>query len=488
MPKSRPSPFVYVVCTLSESNFVNREKRFEINESVGFDAIVKRDGSDENVFYASLIDFSRKGGKFEVPFCARFDETLEVNLEFKDFELTYNGSGRVRHIRNVGENRWQVGCLLDPPLPEDLVAYLAKRTNQERRQHPRFDIVGEGKLRRQGTPEGCEAFIRNISRGGFCLIVPHEHAIGEIVDFVINEDATIDDLLESEDAEDQSLNVGARVRWQTRTHEGYTLGCSFTDAKSYSKLVDYLLDGQGVKSDKNSWVILAAAVVAMLIPVASSLLSRNVDQVVERQPQDEQIVRPSTDTQSGMIVNNAESEVANLDVAIVRDAAEQQPPIGPTTPQASPDTSLVVGPPQSAGLQETQESVERNQSDPQPPATTTLQSELPDAGTPVPTQTTVALDTPPANPLYNPRAESRPSSRRTSRTVQPQAVLHSSPAPTPTPTPPNTDGVPAVLSETTPVETKSRMDRGSSRRVQTKRPIMVESEEIPRFQKAKFNH
>ena len=249
-----------------QREYVNREKRFEVDEMIGFDAIVCRAGVDESQFHAELIDFSRTGMKLDVPFCARFNEILNLRLEFNDEEYEYEGKLRVRHMRNLDEHQWQVGCSIDPPLPQPMIEFLAKTTNQERRQFSRLQVDGVGTLRRQGQVEGQDAEITNLSRGGMCLAVETQYDIGEKVDFLIADESGTD------------INIASKVRWQKSVDGSFQLGCSFMDPKSYEVLISHF----GVsEADENvafahenfNWKLVAAATIALVLPSLSFFLT-----------------------------------------------------------------------------------------------------------------------------------------------------------------------------------------------------------------------
>lgn len=238
-----------------EQSFINREKRFEIIDKAGFDTIVSRAGSEDGLFYAELIDFSRSGMKLNVPFFARFDEILKIHFDFKNCDFSYSGNLRVRHIRTIDENTWQVGCSSDPPLPEDLVSHFAEQNEQERRRFRRIDADGEGLLRREGSVATCEAQVINVSEGGFCLEIPRSHDIGERVDLSFPE-------------LDQEETIGGRVRWQKAVQGGFRVGCSFTNAESYDAIKKCVVmeSGQQEPLDSFSPWLIAAALLAMLLP------------------------------------------------------------------------------------------------------------------------------------------------------------------------------------------------------------------------------
>ncbi len=239
-----------------QKTLVRRERRFEVGDLTGFDAIVSRVGSEDAEYFAELIDFSRAGVKFSLPFFARFDELLKIRFVFKHSNLKYVGTGRVRHIRNVGDKRWLVGCSIDPELTEEVVSFLAKRTNQERRRYHRIDVDGTGELVRQGTIEGCLAHVINISEGGFCLLAEKQQEPGQQVDFRIrNKHGALE-------------NIAARVRWQNELDGRFRIGCGYANTEAYEKLIDCLTfqESHGEGDEKISWFVAAVACLAMFLP------------------------------------------------------------------------------------------------------------------------------------------------------------------------------------------------------------------------------
>ena len=251
---------------MDQKDFTNREKRFEVNEMVGFDAVGCRAGNDESQFHADVVDFSRRGIKLNLPFCARFNEVLILGLVFEGSEeLDYTGKCRVRHMRNLNEQLWQVGCSLDPPLPQETIEHLAKSTDQERRQFARLSLAGDGIVRRQATSEFCDAHATNMSRGGFCLLVDTEFEIGEMIDFVACCEAGVEH------------RIAAKVRWVEQKGEQLFAGCSFIDPDSYNSLTACfdVTDNSSLASqlsDVVGWKTVAAAFIALLLPSISCFL------------------------------------------------------------------------------------------------------------------------------------------------------------------------------------------------------------------------
>ena len=247
---------------MTENRFTQREKRFDVENLKEFEAIVRRGESDDTVFFAEVLDFSRSGVKFQVPFSARFDEKIYIRLTFKNSELAYEGVGRVRHIRSTDVNRWIVGCSIDPMIPDELISFLASVTQQERRRNPRLDINALGMLSRQGDYEEEPAEIQNISKGGFCVLVEKPHEPGACVNLAI------------ENRLGYREKIAGRVRWRKEHEEGYLVGLSYADSESYEKLVECLdlIHNNGNVLNGFSWKMAVVATMALLLPSLSYLL------------------------------------------------------------------------------------------------------------------------------------------------------------------------------------------------------------------------
>ena len=83
-----------------------------------------------------MLDFSRKGVKLLLPISVRFEETVKLDFEFKNTDLApYSGLAQIRHIRDDGEDGWQVGCSVQPSIGDEVIAHLASSSGKERRRH-----------------------------------------------------------------------------------------------------------------------------------------------------------------------------------------------------------------------------------------------------------------------------------------------------------------------------------------------------------------
>lgn len=331
---------------MSEPQFFQREKRFEVESSKDFDVIVSRGESDENLYFADLLDFSRSGLKFRLPFSAKFDEMLRIRLTFRNSELGYHGKGRVRHIRNTDVNRWVVGCSLAPHLPDEVIHFLAAATRQERRRSPRLEVQGTGFLSRQGRMEETPAAIQNLSEGGFCLIVLEEQEIGSQVNFTI---------LNRFGFQEQ---IDARIRWQKQHEEGYLVGLTFASRESYEKLVDCLdlpNKNGGLDADLLDWKVVTCAMIAMLLPSVSYVLlgasfgssSDDVSQSVKPQAVEVQPVVDPPPTHQVEVVDQGEASKVETEDAAPEVQPQAVTPATSTKKTESPPAkkSLDIWPP-----------------------------------------------------------------------------------------------------------------------------------------------
>jgi len=248
---------------VSRENFVQREQRFAVERAKGFDVLVCRGESSDMVFYADLMDFSRSGLKFCLPFNARFDEKLQIQLTFKDYEFSYSGTSRVRHIRNKEVNRWVVGCSVSPELPDEVVDALADLTEQERRKSPRSKVEGKGYLSRQGEVEEIPATIKNVSTGGFCLRVDEEFEVGSQVNFSMENRFGFQE------------QIDARVCWQRESEGEQLIGLSFADRAAHERLLDCFEFPHTDEAESilfGNWKVVALAMTAILMPTLFYLL------------------------------------------------------------------------------------------------------------------------------------------------------------------------------------------------------------------------
>ena len=293
-----------IAVSTNNNSFVNREKRFEVTDKRSFDTLVSRAGAEDSLFYGELIDFSRNGMKLNVPFFARFDEILKVRFTFKSTDLAYAGNLRVRHLRNVDENSWQVGCSCDPPLPEEVISYFAAQNHQERRNNNRQDVKGIGFVRRQGSVETCDAEILNISEGGFCLSVSESYEVGERIDFTVF------------NSEGNQEAVEGRVRWQQENDNVYQIGCSFAASESYPNLMTCLSPAEDEMHESESFPthLLAAAMLAMILPsiMYFFLHLNNGSSVAQKETATVSKVVTKTTSPQTMVENNLGTEDKNV--------------------------------------------------------------------------------------------------------------------------------------------------------------------------------
>ena len=132
-------------------NSAEREHRFSANEVKDLSVRLVRseeNGGDE--FPATLLDFSKKGLRLLIPVSVRFEETVNLYIDCPSAGLEYVGTGQIKHIREDGVQGWQIGCFMNPPLPDSFLAFLAEASNKERRKHPRTLAFGQGRLYKQG--------------------------------------------------------------------------------------------------------------------------------------------------------------------------------------------------------------------------------------------------------------------------------------------------------------------------------------------------
>jgi hypothetical protein len=248
-----------------EKTYVRREHRFCLSELQCLDVTISRTDEISSPEYpAELVDCSRRGMKLKVPVCLRFEETINLRLKYEDLDVWYDGVASVRHIRAQGENSWVVGCAIEPDVREDIIAKLASSSGKERRAHARFDVEGVGTIQRQGDTKKGFVTLRNVSEGGFCVDEENRHDPGDVVK------------LEIEDKNLQLHTIGACVRWQSASENGYITGLSFTEAEGFENLMACVSrkaePKPSHKTERISRYVLIAALVTMIVPPALSIL------------------------------------------------------------------------------------------------------------------------------------------------------------------------------------------------------------------------
>ncbi len=290
-----------------ERDFIRREERFCVADLEDIQVVVRRlDVEDSKEFYADLIDFSRKGVKLKMTFCVQFEENLMIRFEFANSDLTYEGVACVRHMRSDVDQTWQVGCSIEPLVPEDVINYLANASGKERRRHPRKAVALEGAVLRQGNLDGSTAELQNFSDGGFCIHVPRSYEIGERIKLKLQ---NIDGYPET---------IAARIRWQSETDGGYRIGCSFADSEGFEQLLvcvpETVLPEGLSRQDQVKWYVVAATMLALFLPPLVSLYLQNGSSLVqgalaeshvsETQQNSPQITLAPLDTPRHVAINN----------------------------------------------------------------------------------------------------------------------------------------------------------------------------------------
>lgn len=248
-----------------EKTYVRREHRFCLTELRCLEVTISRTDEIPSAEYAAeLVDFSRKGMKLKVPIGLRFEETINVRLKFEDFDIWYEGVASVRHIRAEGDHSWIVGCALEPAIRDEIIAKLASSSGKERRAHARFLVEGVGTIQRQGDTKKGLVTLRNVSEGGFCVDEEDQHEPGDVVK------------LEIEDKNLRLYTIGACVRWQSESDNGYITGLSFTEAGGFENLMACVSrksrDKSRGKRDQFSRFVLLAALLTMIVPPALSIV------------------------------------------------------------------------------------------------------------------------------------------------------------------------------------------------------------------------
>ena len=238
--------------------YPDREKRFSVEELEQLEVIVNRvDRQDSNEYYfANVLDISRNGMKLQVPMCLPFGEKIQIRLVSNDDDLHYFGIGTARYVRSASVDSWEVGCLVEPELRPDVIASIINETGKERRKHSRSRIDRDVFLQCEGTVEFVPAKIFDVSEGGFCIVVPESQDVNQRL------------MIHLDRSKGKKKPIIGQVRWQTKTDDGYRVGCTFVEADSHLALLSD--DPKSETVEKLSWILVGSAVVALAFPVLFS--------------------------------------------------------------------------------------------------------------------------------------------------------------------------------------------------------------------------
>lgn len=208
---------------------LGREPRFHGSLRERVELSVERNG-DSSRLPAEIQDISLGGVKILVQAPLLFEEPLALHLETPDGEFQERIEAQVRWIRSVSENRWLAGCAIHPPMALDALENLFEAGIVERRRFERHGVAQpatvDWELGRQGLP----VEIRDLSDGGFCLLVvePGAGGSGRL-------------RLEIDAQPDQPMRrITGVEKWRTETSEGTLVGCEFTDRHGFHVLREWL--------------------------------------------------------------------------------------------------------------------------------------------------------------------------------------------------------------------------------------------------------
>lgn len=251
----------------ADINYVPRAPRFTVSDSGEMAVTITRtEESDQRPIRVELLDVSQHGAKLRVPVNLRFEEALQLKIEVVHSDLSYLGVASVRHIRNLDEEQWVVGCAIAPAFSDDSFSYLATAAGKERRRFRRLPISAEATVRRQAQTEGSEAMLHNLSSGGFCFSSDEHYEVGEMVQIAVD------------DTKGKQRVVDARICWQIDSDDGSIAGCKFSSRSSYAELCACLTEQPALESpsrgveEPTSKLVLTAAVLAMFVPPMMTLM------------------------------------------------------------------------------------------------------------------------------------------------------------------------------------------------------------------------
>lgn len=172
---------------------------------------------------ARLVYLSRAGVKLAVSESPALDENAQLKLSLRESGVEFRVDGKVCWKTQIDKHVWNLGCSLSPPLPEQLFAMLTEGSPMERSCDPRLPSSLQTTARWDLDKPELPVVIHGFSTGGFCVWIdvagePHERLHLSIA------------------SAGSTLMVVAQVQWQSKTDNGYLIGCSFLNDRDHERL------------------------------------------------------------------------------------------------------------------------------------------------------------------------------------------------------------------------------------------------------------
>lgn len=202
------------------------EPRFETRNPETVRVTIGEVGTDGGVAaQGKLSDISRGGAKLIVSQRLPMQASVCMRLENPELQLDLTITGEVCWIVPAEGEGFAIGCTFVPDLPTDILEKLFACGLLERRIFSRRALRVPAKARWEMEPNPTDAFLWDLSEGGFCVLSPQPRTPGKRVLVTVT-------------SGDKEAYIPAKTQWGMKVGEGYVVGCEFVSKDGYLMLRD----------------------------------------------------------------------------------------------------------------------------------------------------------------------------------------------------------------------------------------------------------
>lgn len=204
------------------------EGRFAVEGLATLVTVTALDGPQQGLgLPGQLSDMSLHGVKVEIHGRLPVGTRVKLRIEIPSVDTVIEREAVVRRHHPRDAMAWWIGCQLEEPFQQDLIDFLATAGVVNRRRDSRLQIGKLARARWELSEEVVEVEVRNLSRGGFCLVFPRKPA-------VVRERLLLLLRLDTEE-----VTVPARVMWGRPMGDQYAVGCAFGTHEGFIQTRDF---------------------------------------------------------------------------------------------------------------------------------------------------------------------------------------------------------------------------------------------------------
>ena len=204
------------------------EGRFAVEGLATRVTVTALDGPQEGLgLPGQLADMSLHGVKVEIHGRLAVGTRVRICIEIPSVETVIEREAVVRRHHPRDAMAWWIGCQLDEPFKQELIDFLATAGVVNRRRDSRLQIGKLARARWELSDEVVDVELRNLSRGGFCLVFARKPA-------VVRERLLLLLRLDTEE-----VTVAARVMWGRPMGDQFAVGCAFGTHEGFVQTRDF---------------------------------------------------------------------------------------------------------------------------------------------------------------------------------------------------------------------------------------------------------